>query len=328
MLKLFSSKNPLIILLYPIIAFILIRFNSDNINFSSLFLNKPFFYQHFISLFNGTYFKEIYISLSVVLLSVDSVLFNRLIRQLKLVKLFQNLHGLIFLLLIGFCLKFIDYLQVSLALFFFIATISVIIKSLRKNLAVFDFFSAGLFLSIASFFWFQVLYFYPIILFGLLIFRSLNLREITTSLIGIFIPYLFLFSIYFFIFSDFAIIYDIYQLIFFKNIEFYLNFNQIASGIFLLIILLISVVSIINRYRNTESDIKDYYIFFFIIFLLSLTLLILLRNNNLNFIVVLIMTATVPIGIFFSKKSHPIFKEILFDLLLLAVIFSETIFFI
>ncbi len=327
MLKLFSSKNPLIVVLYPIIAFILIYINSDNFNYISLIHNKPYLYLKLISLFNGNYFNAIYISLSVTLLSINSIFFNRLIQKLKIVKSFQNLYGLIFLLLFGFYIKFIDILQLSLSLLFFIITIFLLVQSLRKGLAVFDFFTGGLFLSVASFFWFQILYFYPIIIIGLLIFRTLNFREITTSLIGIFIPYLFFFSIYFFIFFDFGIIFDTHTLIFHKNSGLHINLNSLIPSIILIIITLISTVYIANNYRRTESDIQDYYIFFFLLFLLSLVYLIFLYKNDLNFIIITLMTTTIPLGIFFAGKSNPIFKEVLFDLLLLAVIISQTSFF-
>jgi len=327
MLKLFSSKNPLIIVLYPIIAFVLIYINSDNFNYISLIHNKPYLYLKFIALFNGKYFNSIYIFLSVTILSINSIFFNRLIQKLKIVRSFQNLHGFIFLFLFGFCIKFTDILQLSLSLFFFISTIFLLVRTLRKGLAVFDFFTAGLFLSVASFFWFQVLYFYPIIIIGLLIFRTLNFRETITSLIGIFIPYLFFFSIYFFIFSDFGIIFDIHRLIFHKNVFLHMNLDFVIPSIILIIITLISTVYIANNYRRTESDIQDYYIFFFFLFLLSLVYLIFLCKNDLNFIIITLMTATIPIGVFFAGKSNSIFKEVLFDILLLAVIISQSSFF-
>ncbi|NOZ35545.1 MAG: hypothetical protein GXO80_09645 [Chlorobi bacterium] len=106
-----------------------------------------------------------------------------------------------------------------------------------------------------------------------------------------------------------------------------MNLDFVIPSIILIIITLISTVYIANNYRRTESDIQDYYIFFFFLFLLSLVYLIFLCKNDLNFIIITLMTATIPIGVFFAGKSNSIFKEVLFDILLLAVIISQSSFF-
>jgi len=319
MLKLFKSKNPVIIIFYPIIAFTFLYFYSVSPDIKS----NPFIYNKLLSFIEGPYFKSLYIILSVLFLSVNSFFFNRLIRNLKIVKSFQNLHGFIFLLLTGFCLRFFDVLQVSISLFFFLITIALIISSLREINAVFVFFNAGFSLSAASFFWFQIIYFYPVIIIGLFVFRKLNFREILTSLIGLFIPYFFFFSIYFFIHSDFDIIYDTFQLIIHKTSFFNIELNLIIPGITLIIILLISTFHILRKYRSTESDLQDYYIFYFLLFLLSLTYLIFLYKTDLSFIIILMMTSAVPLGVYFAENNRPLVREIIFDIFLLAVIISQ-----
>ncbi len=323
MLKFFKSKNPLIVIFYPIIAFAFLYFNFKSLNFKNSTSDYPFFYKSVLILIQGSFFKLYYIILSVVFLSAVSFFFNQLIRNLKLIHSFQNLHGFIFLILTGFFLPFFDVLQVSVSLLFFLITIFLIIKSLRKGLAVFDFFNAGFSLSVASFFWFQIIYFYPIIIIGLLIFRNLNFREILTSLIGLFIPYFFFFSIYFFINSDFNIIYDTYLIIYNKNSLFQFDLHQIIPGIILILILLISSFHILRKYRSTESDIQDYYIFYFLLFLLALSYLIFLYKNDFSFIIILVLTSAVPLGVYFAEDNRPLVRELIFDLFLLAVIFSQ-----
>ena len=323
MLKFFKSKNPVIVIFYPIIAFIFLYINAKTINISILTENKPFLYIQFLHLIIGKNFTGLYIFFSILFISVDGFFFNQLIRNLKIVKSFQHLHGFIFLLLIGFCVRFLDILQISVSLFFFLITITLIIKSLRKDFAVFDFFNAGFALSVGSFFWFQIIYFYPVIIIGLLVFRKLNFREILTSLIGVFIPYFFFFSIFFFIHSNFDVIYDTYQLITIKNTPFRFDLNIIIPGIILIIILLISVFHILKKYRLTESDLQDYYIFYFILFLLGLTYLIFLYKNSFSFIIILMMTSAVPLGVYFTENKRPLVREIIFDIFLLALIFSQ-----
>ena len=327
MLKLFKSKNPLVVIIYPIIAFAFLYFNPETCDVYSSTHHKPFIYKQLLHLIEGTYGHVLYIILSVIFLTAVAFFFNRLIRNLKIVKSFQNLHGFIFLLLTGFCIRFLDILQISISVFFFLITIALIIKSLRKDFALFDFFNAGLALSAASFFRFQIIWFYPIIIIGLLVFRKLNFREILTSLIGLFLPYFFFFSIYFFVHSDFDIIYNTYQLIVTENTRFPLNLNLSVFGLLLIAILLISVFHILRKYKSTESDIQDYYIFWFLLFLLASAYLVFLHKNDYSFIIIMMMSAAVPLGVYFSETKRPLAKEIIFDLFLLAVILSQFEFF-
>lgn len=323
MLKLFKSKNPIIIIFYPIISFTFLYFYSVSPNINS----NPFVYNKLLSLINCTYFNSLYIILAVLFLSVNGFFFNKLIRNLKIVKSFQNLHGFLFILLAGLCFRFIDVLQISISVFFFLITIALIINSLRKPVAVFDFFNAGLSLSAASFFWFQIIYFYPVIIIGLFIFRKFNFREILTSLIGLFIPYFFFFSIYFFINSNFDIIFDTFQLIIHKTIYFKIELNMIISVIIFIIILLISAFHILRKYRLSESDLQDYYIFYFLLFILALVYLIFLYKTDFSFVIILMMASAVPIGVYFAENNRPLVKEIIFDVFLFAVIISQINFF-
>jgi len=327
MLKLFKSKNPLVVIIYPIIAFVFLYFNPETYGVYSSTPYKPLVYKQLMCLIDGAYGNTIYIILSVIFLTVVAFFFNHLIRNLKILKSFQNLHGFIFLLLTGFCIRFIDILQISISILFFLITITLIIKSLRKDFAHFDFFNAGLALSAASLFRFQIIWFYPIIIIGILVFRKLNFREILTSLIGLFIPYFFFFSIYFFVHSDFNIIYDTYQLIITENTHFPINLNLSIFGFFLIAILLISVFHVLRKYKSTESDIQDYYIFWFLLFLLASVYLVFFYKNDYSFIIIMMMSAAVPLGVYFSETKRPLAKEIIFDLFLLAVILSQFDFF-
>ncbi len=327
MLKLLSSKNPLIVLLYPLISFTFIFFYAKSLNPNLVGQNTPFLYQALLQLIGGKSFSLYYILFAGIFLSADAFLFNIIIRKLKMVNSFQNLHGLIFLLLASTVFSFVDVLQVSLALLLFLLSLFYIFGSLRNDFAVFHFFNAGLALSAASLFWFQIIYFVPMLLFGQIIFRNINLRETLSTFIGLLLPYLFLFSIWFFIQSNFDILFSINQIIMHKEDCCTFNLNFLIFLATFLIILLIALLNILKTYYSAEADKKDYFLFWTLLFIHALVLFFFLKENDTSFTIVVMLAASVCAGIFFDTQKKSRIKEIIFDLLLLAIIFVQFNFF-
>jgi len=322
MLRVFNNKNPLIVIFFPIITFGFLYFYPDLTSLKDV-TNKPLIYRELIASF-GKNFSVFYIIFSVLFLSVNSIFFNRIIRNLQIVKSFGNIHGFIFLFLFGIIIRYIDILQISIAVFFFLVTLRFLTGSLRKQNAIFAFFNAGLALSAASFFEIHFLYLYPVIIYGLFIFRTVNFREFFTSLLGVALPGFFYFSIYFFVNSNFEIIDESYNILFAGKTQLNINLNLLISISVFIVLLLISSFYIITKYRTSETDLQVYYKFFFLIFITTIAGQIFLYKYDLSFIAVIILTSSVPLGVFFANKQNTRFSEILFDIFLLCVIFSQT----
>ncbi len=327
MLNFFRSKNPLIFIFYPLIAFVFIFFLPNISDFKTINSDTPLLLKLLINLISGKYFNTLFIFLSVFMFVLTGVAYNSLVQSLKVVKSFQNMHGLLLLLFSGIIIRYINPLQGFMFLFFFIMTVNSVVSPYPKKTAIFSFFNAGLFLALSSFFLPDIIYFFPVIILGQLIFRTVNFREIATSLIGLAIPYFILISVWFFIFSNFDIIYDIHKQLSIKTVFFKSDINIIISGSIAFVIIIISVFNILAKYRNTESLIQDFYSFCFISGLISLVFFIFILSFDFNMLSVFLVFAIVPVGVFFSDDSRPVFKEIVFDIFLLSVILSQTGFF-
>ncbi|HUS86179.1 MAG TPA: hypothetical protein VMW76_02980 [Bacteroidales bacterium] len=88
------------------------------------------------------------------------------------------------------------YPVVPAALFLLIA-LDRIISSYRKPGVAYNFFDAALLIGIGSMFYFNVIWFYLIVIIGILLIRTINMREITISLFGLITPYLVLYAYYY-----------------------------------------------------------------------------------------------------------------------------------
>jgi len=322
MLKIFNGKNPLIGILYPIIAFLFLYFYPNISLIKQNIPNYPFIYVKFINLF-GIYFTYFYIGFGTLFLSGSAIFFNFVLRKTKLIQLYNNIGGLMFLLLFGTFSKYFDILQISIATSFFLLSLWYIIGSLRKTYAVFDFFNAGFALALASFFWLPAIWFFMIIIFGLLIFRNFNIREFLTSVIGFLLPWFFLFSIWFFIHTNFKITIETYNLLFFKTFPLALSTKFKIISVSLIIILFFVAFQTLRNYRSKESDIQNYYIFFILIALTSGLLTFFFRNFDFSFIIIVLLSFSIPLSIWLSENSNRITAEIFFDVFLLIVIFSQ-----
>ena len=69
--------------------------------------------------------------------------------------------------------------------------------SYRKTGIAYNFFDASLILSVGSLFYFNIIWFYPVIIVGIILIRTFSLRELVLSFFGLIAPYLIVFAIYY-----------------------------------------------------------------------------------------------------------------------------------
>lgn len=85
-----------------------------------------------------------------------------------------------------------------LANLFLLLALNKLLNSYRKDIAFSQAFDAGMFVSIASLFYFPCIIFLPLLGIGLIILRPFIWREWVISFIGVVIPYLFVIAYYFY----------------------------------------------------------------------------------------------------------------------------------
>lgn len=80
-----------------------------------------------------------------------------------------------------------------------------VMASYRKTGIAYNYFDASLILSLGSLFYFNIVWFYPVILIGILLIRTFSFREMILSLFGLLTPYLVVYAIYYISGSDIAV---------------------------------------------------------------------------------------------------------------------------
>jgi hypothetical protein len=72
-----------------------------------------------------------------------------------------------------------------------------VMAAYRKTGIAYNFFDASLILSVGSMFYFNIIWFFPVILIGIMLIRTFNVRELILSLFGLLAPYLLVYAIYY-----------------------------------------------------------------------------------------------------------------------------------
>jgi hypothetical protein len=112
------------------------------------------------------------------------------------------LPAVIFFLLSGL---FPEYQLLNPAIFgamFLMLAIRRIMETYRVSGTAYQFFDAGIFIGIGSLFYANLIWFGIILLAGVMLLRTINMKEIVISFIGLLTPYFLIFSIYYLLGED------------------------------------------------------------------------------------------------------------------------------
>ena len=159
----------------------------------------------------------------------------------------------VYVILSGFFINLQTFNPVLPATLLLIIAIDRVIGSYRKPGIAYNYFDASLLLGLASMFYANVLWLFPIIIIAILIIRTLYLREIFLSVFGLITPYLVALAIYYIGGHDLSIIKDRLINNILKGSPAYLwttaDLIAICTGA---LIIIISLVHLLGRY-NTKK---------------------------------------------------------------------------
>ena len=107
------------------------------------------------------------------------------------------LPAALFIILSGYFTTLQTFSPVLISSFLVILAVDRIIGSYRKQGIAYNFFDASLLVGTASLFYFNAIWFYIVVVAGILLLRTVNLREIILSMAGLVTPYVFLIAGYY-----------------------------------------------------------------------------------------------------------------------------------
>lgn len=318
LIKLFKSQNPanLILLLFlSIFLWSFSLFNKNiNISYFPSVLDKYLFKE-----FSRNFFSHL---LGLIIVYISSILFNTLIKNYEILKERSNLTALLYLLLMSIS-TYLMCINSFLISNFIIILIILRIVSVYENpgKSYFVAFDSGFLLGIASAFQPQLIILLFFIWISFFILKTLEWRDIIISLIGFFVPYIFIYS-YFFITDNLSLLNQIIEEIDLNKRSFNFEVNYI-NFIIILILLFFIVFGFKYFLRSINiNTVKTKKLINILTWLFLFDIILIFLNPiNWNSISIIAIPFSFYLSILFLHTKSKLY-EILFSLLLFFIILN------
>ena len=285
--------------------------------FSIFFFVPSFFTSQFQYIENKFPFYSIFlIVISAILTFFHSIGLNNLIYDKDIIKKPNFVLAFVFLLLNTTFVTNHKMMLISFVLLFFLNFLLQLYKQKQPFSIVFN---AGILLSILSFYLPNILLLFPIILISTLIFRNINWRINTISLLSLFVPYFFLWSYQ--IFTETELYFPVFEFNF-KLFNFSIEELELHQKIWFSVLSLVSLLSFFEIFRwMYKKSIRSRESFTIIILYFLFSVFIFLFSGKEESVILIVTPLSVIIGNYFVYHIKIRWSEFIFFLFLFSSIF-------
>ncbi|MEX1188282.1 MAG: DUF6427 family protein [Bacteroidia bacterium] len=270
------------------------------------------------------------IGVSLVMIVLQAFFLTAVINRQGVLRDSSHLPALLYVVLMSCFPEQLSFNPLLFANFFIIIFLNSIFNFFRSGTAVYEVFDAGLFIGIASLFYWPCLFLFPLIWAGLYVLRPFAWQEWVASFAGVFLPFLFFGTIlYWFNMLSFNSLKAILEP--FYKVQFSTAYN--GTYIILFVILLVILIASLVRFSkdlNNFSKVRTrkflaIIVWFFIFAGLSYLVSVKRTMISLSFLAI---PLSVIISNYFLSLKNQLLAEMVFLLLLAAVVYNQVLYFL
>ncbi len=261
---------------------------------------------------------------SLSLVSVMAFLIVNLNSSLFFINKRTFLPALIYILISGLFPEYQLMNPAIISAMFLMLAIRRIMEAYRIQGVSYSFFDAGILIGTGSLFYANLIWFGVLIIIGIAILRTGNIKEISISLIGLITPYTLTFGIYYILGRDLRDLLSIIQYnLFGKETDYVFTRLMIVAIIFICISTLVSIVYLLMDMNKKKIQARKTFSLLIWSFMISLAIYFLLHSVSVE----IVWITGIPISYFlahylvFSKKKFV--TEILFTLFFLLILLIQ-----
>lgn len=232
----------------------------------------------------------------------------------------------IFVLIISGILSLHTLHPVYFGLLFLLLAIRRIFHSYEKKIIHSNAFDAGFLIGIGSLFYFNLIFYFPIVWIGFMVIRKrTEWRNYILPIVGLLIPWLFTYS-YYFLFGDLTFLKDCIQ----QNFLSENNFLQgripllIYLG-FLIFLTLLASYFLLRQYDEKKISSRKYFQIFFVIFFISILLLVSIPSVSQEILVILALPLSCLISNYLIFMKRKIWGNLFLYIFLALVIYLQFV---
>ncbi len=319
-LRLFRSSSPALILILPILILALW--------FPALF-NAQVHIFHFDN-YPGLFFNSLekisidYPAISKIAAFISYLLIAFLLVWLNTKFFFitarSQMSALIYLLIISSIVTLQRFTPVLVASIFLIVIINRLFASYKYDGLAIHYFDAAFLVSLSSLFYIYSLYFMMFIWVGLLIFRTFRWREWLFTILGLTLPYLFIFTYYFMISRN---LHNEFQNLWISFtgektvVNFSLEFKIFTA--FTMLLVLISSAFMIRSFDTKKIQSRKYFLFYLWTFILSLLVYFIIPSLGIEIFCIIAISLAYLISHYFIFARNNWINNLLFIFFILGV---------
>ncbi len=211
------------------------------------------------------------------------------------------------------------------ATFFLMMAVFRIMDSYRKPGTAFNFFDAGFLISTGSLFYANMLWFGILVIAGIALLRTGNIKEILLSIVGLATPYILVTGIYYVAGFDLEVLLnDIIDNLFGLSPGY--NFARLTIIVLIYsgLIILISIGFLIMMMNSKKIKSRKTFYLLFWMFFISLGLFLLLRSVSVEIVWISGIPASYFLTHYFVFARKKILPELIFSVLFLLVLLLQV----
>jgi hypothetical protein len=324
LLKSLKSNQPYHFLLIPVIAiglwfrsFVHPQAYSFYSGEDSMILYKPLAYV----LENHPLLNNIFALLFTILLAF---LISKLNVQYTFIRIRTFLPPTLFILITSGMPDLHAMHPIYPATLFLVLAVDRIFDAYEKEVIHSNAFDGGIFLAIGSLFYMNLVFFFPILWFGLIILKpKVNWREYVLSTIGFVLPWLAALAYYSITGQQDELIHTLQMN--FTSHQIFLRENlsiQVYVG-YLFLLTLLGSFFLLSQYDDKRISSRKFFKIFFWIFLISIILIALHHAVSQEIIILIALPLTYLISNYFIFSKRQVWGEVFMYLLAAAVIYLQ-----
>jgi hypothetical protein len=323
-LRILKSSGPLNYLLFLVIG-VLFWISSLRFPYSFAFFdgeNKGILYSPIDKITSGFPFIQVLLSLIIVLFL--AFLIQQINSRYALIKVKTKLPIALYIIIIGGFTTMHTLHPVFFGAIFLLVGIHSLFSVFNNANPQIDIFNAGLFLSIGTLFYFNLIMILPAFLIAVSILRrERKWREFLILIIGFIIPVLFALSYAFFT-DQLNEVFLTFQKNIITPVNHFKTDYPLQGFLALLVFLtIIGSIKMMQQYDSKKVSTRKYYLILFIIFVFSMLSFILIPAASQEMLVIAVLPVTLLISNLFASIESGFWRELLFTLLLGTAIFMQ-----
>ncbi len=325
LLKIFKGNNPgaIVLITLIIIAIWVSAFIHPSGEASVRFDNSPMPLYGFLLKATGTTYL-----IRTIVAFILSVVLIFLIMNFNTTNFFINertyLPALMYALIQGLFPEYQTLNPVIPAAVFLMIAVMRIIDSYRKPGLANNFFDAGIFISIGSLFYANLIWFGLLVIIGMVLIRTVNLSEITIAVVGFITPYFLLFGAYYVLGMDLQELYNVIVENLMDRTDAY-QFSRLTIAVLILssVIAVISIGYLLSHLSNKKVKSRQTFSLLIWTFLISVAVYYILPSVSVE----MAWISGIPVSYFlthyFVFNKRKFVPDIFLSILLLSVFFIQ-----